>query len=88
MLRGDPPCSIQARGAGFPLRVSGISPGVVETEFFVVRAFGDAEATHKATSSFKCLQPVDIADAVMWCLSCPDHMEVNDIVVRPTEQLV
>ncbi|PNH10311.1 Dehydrogenase/reductase SDR family member 11 [Tetrabaena socialis] len=71
-----------------PLRVSGISPGLVETEFFTVRAFGDADATRKATSAYKCLQPVDVADAVMWCLSCPDHMEVNDIVVRPTEQLV
>ncbi|EFJ51130.1 hypothetical protein VOLCADRAFT_73358 [Volvox carteri f. nagariensis] len=78
----------EARGAGLPLRVSGISPGVVETEFFAVRAFGDAEATRKATSAFKCLQPVDVADAVMWCLSCPDHMEVNDIIVRPTEQLI
>ncbi|PNW78908.1 hypothetical protein CHLRE_09g394102v5 [Chlamydomonas reinhardtii] len=78
----------EARGAKLPLRVSGISPGVVETEFFAVRAFGDADATRKATSAFKCLQPVDVADAVMWCLSCPDHMEVNDIVVRPTEQLI
>ncbi|GFR45255.1 hypothetical protein Agub_g6361 [Astrephomene gubernaculifera] len=78
----------EARGERLPLRVSGISPGIVETEFFAVRAFGDPEAARKATSQFKCLQPVDVADAVMWCLSCPEHMEVNDIVVRPTEQLI
>ncbi len=69
--------------------MSGISPGLVETEFFSVRAFGDPEAAHKAVAPFsKVLQPVDVADAVMWCLSCPAHMEVNDIVVRPTEQLI
>ncbi|KXZ54697.1 hypothetical protein GPECTOR_4g765 [Gonium pectorale] len=78
----------EARGAGLPLRVSGISPGLVETEFFAVRSYGDPDATRSATSAFRCLQPVDVADAVMWCLSCPDHMEVNDIIVRPTEQLV
>ncbi|GIL48537.1 hypothetical protein Vafri_5038, partial [Volvox africanus] len=78
----------EARGARLPLRVSGISPGIVETEFFAVRAFGDDEATRKATSAFKCLQPADVADAVMWCLSCPNHVEVNDIVLRPTEQLI
>ena len=53
-----------------------------------VRAYGDLEAAERATSQFKCLQPVDVADAIMWCLSCPDNMEVNDVVIRPTEQLI
>lgn len=53
-----------------------------------VRSYGDEEAAKRATSAFKCLQPQDIAAAVMWCLAAPDHMEVNDVVVRPTEQLI
>lgn len=53
-----------------------------------MRNYGDMEAARRATSQFKCLQPVDVADAIMWCLSCPDNMEVNDIIIRPTEQLV
>jgi NADP-dependent 3-hydroxy acid dehydrogenase YdfG len=42
----------------------------------------------QVTSSMKCLQPSDVADAVLWCLCAPDHMEVNDIVIRPTEQMI
>ena len=68
--------------------MSGISPGLVETEFFTVRAFGDQEAARAVTTSMQCLQPSDVADAVLWCLSAPPHMEVNDVVIRPTEQLI
>jgi len=78
----------EARGQKLPLRVSAISPGVVETEFFAVRAYGDEAAAKAVTSAFKCLQPQDIAAAILWCLAAPDHMEVNDVVVRPTEQLI
>jgi hypothetical protein len=81
-------CTVQARSKGLPLRVSGISPGLVETNFFTVRAFGDEEAARQVVSSMTCLQPSDVADAVLWCLSAPSHMEVNDIVIRPTEQLI
>lgn len=80
--------SAQARAKGLPLRVSGISPGLVETEFFTVRAFGDAAAAQAVTSTMQCLQPSDVADAVLWCLSAPQHMEVNDIVIRPTQQAI
>jgi NADP-dependent 3-hydroxy acid dehydrogenase YdfG len=78
----------QARAAGVPLRVSGISPGLVETEFFSVRAFGDAAAAKKVTSAIECLQPGDVASAVLWVLGAPAHMEVNDVVIRPTQQVI
>ena len=78
----------EARGRGVPLRVSAISPGLVETEFFSVRAFGDPSAASSAMGRIKALQPVDIARAMVWCLSAPDHVEVNDVVVRPTEQML
>lgn len=71
-----------------PLRVSAISPGMVETEFFAVRSFGDQSAAAAATSQFKCLEPKDIAQAIVWCLSAPDHVEVNDVVVRPSAQML
>jgi NADP-dependent 3-hydroxy acid dehydrogenase YdfG len=76
------------RARQVPLRVSGISPGLVETEFFAVRAFGDEAAAEAVTSSMQCLQPSDVANAVLWCLSAPAYMEVNDIVIRPTQQMV
>eukprot|EP00775_Hariotina_reticulata_P003582 gene3582-3848_t len=78
----------EARAAKVPLRVSGISPGLVETEFFTVRAFGDPDAAKAVTSTMKCLQPSDVANAVLWCLAMPPHMEVNDIVIRPTQQMI
>lgn len=80
--------AVQARSKKLPLRVSGISPGLVETNFFAVRAFGDEEAARAVTSSMQCLQPSDIAEAVVWCLAAPQHMEVDDVVIRPTEQLI
>lgn len=79
----------QARANGVPLRVSGISPGLVDTEFFEVRAFGDAAAAAAAKRQIsKCLEPADVARAVLGCLSAPAHVEVNDVVIRPTEQLI
>eukprot|EP00955_Chlamydomonas_euryale_P076557 362713-Chlamydomonas_euryale.AAC.20 len=78
----------EARGRGVPLRVSAISPGIVETEFFAVKTYGDEAAARAATDAFQCLQPDDVAQAILWCLSAPDHVEVNDIVVRPSAQML
>lgn len=77
---------MQARARDVPLRVSCISPGVVETEFAEVSSFGSKEDAKKRYAAFKCLQAVDIAQAVVWCLTAPDHMDINDICIRPTAQ--
>ena len=63
-----------------------ISPGLVETEFSFVMNQGNpgkAEATYK---SIKCLQAEDMADHVKYILETPKHVQVTDILVRPTEQ--
>ncbi len=83
MLTTLPPHALPHNAPILPLPA-----GIVETEFFSVRAFGDPEAAKRATSQFKCLEPTDIADAIVWCLSAPAHMEVDDVVVRPTEQMI
>eukprot|EP01025_Chloroclados_australasicus_P018592 TRINITY_DN1983_c0_g2_i1.p1 TRINITY_DN1983_c0_g2~~TRINITY_DN1983_c0_g2_i1.p1 ORF type:complete len:521 (-),score=52.22 TRINITY_DN1983_c0_g2_i1:331-1893(-) len=77
-----------ARERGVPLRVSQISPGRVETEFRKVYSFGDQASAQKFYSQMENLQPEDIAQAVIWCLSAPQRVEVNDIVVRPTAQSI
>lgn len=69
-----------------PLRVSQISPGVVETEFDIVQNFGDEAAAKRRYSSMNCLQPEDVADAVVWAVSAPDHVDVHDILMRPVAQ--
>ncbi len=67
--------------------MSSISPGMVETEFDIVQSFGDQQEARKRYEQFKCLEAADIAQAVLFCLASPDHMEVNDMQIRPTAQV-
>jgi len=68
------------------IRVASISPGMVETKF-AERSF-DKESADAMYSSVKVLQPKDIGDAVIYILQSPPHVDVNDIIVNPVEQLI
>ncbi|MEE2788759.1 MAG: SDR family NAD(P)-dependent oxidoreductase [Myxococcota bacterium] len=67
------------------IRVAAISPGFVETEFAAVM-LGDAEAAAAVYERFPCLQPEDIARCVTHILAQPPHMEIHDVLLRPTAQ--
>jgi len=67
------------------IRVTQISPGMVQTEF-LERALGK-EVADKRYSAIKPMQANDIADSVIYALSAPAHVQVKDILIRPTEQL-
>ena len=70
----------------FGIKVTGIHPGMVETEFSLVRFKGDAE---KASAVYKGVQPLtaeDIADVIKYVLSTPDHVMIADLVVFPKVQ--
>jgi len=67
------------------IRITEISPGLVETEF-QARLNGEA-AAEKVYSRLKCLQGDDIADSVIYALSAPPHVQVHDILIRPTTQV-
>lgn len=72
--------------AGTPIRVSSISPGLVETEFSIVRFRGDAE---RAKSVYRGLQPLsaeDVAEVVAFVVGLPEHINVLDLVLMPTAQ--
>jgi 3-hydroxy acid dehydrogenase/malonic semialdehyde reductase len=71
---------------GTPLRVSEVAPGMVETEFSLVRFHGDAERADKVYQGLAPLGPDDIADAVVWCATRPAHVNVSEIVIMPTAQ--
>ena len=71
---------------GEPIRVSEIAPGLAETEFSLVRYKGDAE---RAAAPYRGLQPLvasDVADCVLWVVTRPAHVNVDELVVRPIAQ--
>lgn len=67
------------------IRVTAISPGFVETEM-AARFHGSEETARELYSQYRVLQPEDIAAAVRYVLSSPPHVQVHDILVRPTNQ--
>jgi len=71
---------------GTPIRVSEVAPGMVETEFSVVRFHGDAERAGKVYQGLTPLGPDDVADAVVWCATRPAHVNVSQVTVMPTAQ--
>eukprot|EP00012_Vannella_robusta_P004044 CAMPEP_0206188772 /NCGR_PEP_ID=MMETSP0166-20121206/3770_1 /ASSEMBLY_ACC=CAM_ASM_000260 /TAXON_ID=95228 /ORGANISM="Vannella robusta, Strain DIVA3 518/3/11/1/6" /LENGTH=252 /DNA_ID=CAMNT_0053604557 /DNA_START=467 /DNA_END=1225 /DNA_ORIENTATION=+ len=67
-------------------RVCEISPGLVKTEFFaVMKSEKEAESFYQEKPH---ISADDVADSVIFVLSTPAHMEVNDILIRPTAQVV
>jgi 3-hydroxy acid dehydrogenase / malonic semialdehyde reductase len=70
----------------FGIKVTSIHPGMVETEFSIVRFKGDAD---KASAVYKGLKPLtgqDIADLISYVLSAPDHVHIADIIIFPKAQ--
>jgi NADP-dependent 3-hydroxy acid dehydrogenase YdfG len=71
---------------GQPVRVSEIDPGMVETEFSVVRFDGDEARAAKVYEGVTPLTAADIADCVAWVATRPSHVDVDQLVVRPRDQ--
>lgn len=70
----------------YGIRVGGIHPGMVATEFSEVRFKGDAARAANVYKGFTPLQPEDIADIIQFVLSRPYHVNITDLVVMPTAQ--
>jgi len=68
------------------IKVTGICPGMAETEFSIVRFHGDSEKAKKVYQGFEPLVAKDIADAVYWAVSRPAHVNISDMVIMPTAQ--
>lgn len=71
--------------SGMGIRVTEIAPGMVETEFSLVR-LGDPEKAKAVYSGIQPLTPEDIAKIVNWCVQQPPHVNIQEVVVYPTDQ--
>jgi NADP-dependent 3-hydroxy acid dehydrogenase YdfG len=71
---------------GQPVRVSEIDPGMVETEFSVVRFGGDEALAAGVYEGVTPLRADDIADCIAWVATRPSHVDIDQLVVRPRDQ--
>ncbi len=71
---------------GRPIRVTEIAPGLVETEFSLVRFDGDADRASKVYADLQPLTAEDIADCIAWAVTRPSHVNVDFMLVMPRAQ--
>jgi len=69
-----------------PVRVSAVDPGMVDTEFSEVRFHGDAKRAEKVYTGLEPLHGADVAEAVLFCITRPPHVNINNINIMPTAQ--
>lgn len=70
----------------YGIKVTAIHPGAVETEFSIVRFKGDEKRAKAVYDGFKPLSGKDVADAVFYVTTLPEHVNINDMVIMPTAQ--
>lgn len=68
------------------IKVTGIHPGAVETEFSLVRFRGDGKTAQSAYTGLTPLTAEDVADTVFYCATLPAHVCINDLVITCTQQ--
>ena len=71
---------------GEPVRISEISPGLVETEFATVRFEGDTARAKAVYRGMTPLTPDDVAAAIVFAVTLPAHVNIDEIVMRPVDQ--
>jgi 3-hydroxy acid dehydrogenase / malonic semialdehyde reductase len=71
---------------GTGIRVSSVDPGLVKTEFSLVRFKGDAERAEKVYAGINPLVAEDIAEILVWVAGRPPHVNIDELLVKPVDQ--
>jgi 3-hydroxy acid dehydrogenase/malonic semialdehyde reductase len=71
---------------GRPIRITTVDPGLVETDFSLVRFRGDEDAARKVYEGVEAMRPEDIAECVVFAVTRPAHVNVDEIVVKALAQ--
>jgi NADP-dependent 3-hydroxy acid dehydrogenase YdfG len=77
--------SLRLEVCGEPIRVTSVDPGLAETEFSNVRLKDDA----KAKAVYQGMTPLtggDVAECIRWCLELPEHVNIDELIVKPRDQ--
>src|SRR5437868_13289713 len=75
---------LELNGTG--LRVCTIDPGLAETEFSLVRYKGDVTKARKPYEGTNPLVGEDVAEAIVWTASRPAHVNIDEMIIKPTDQ--
>lgn len=78
--------NLRADLLGKNIRVTNIEPGMVETEFSIVRFHGDKARADQIYAGMDPLVASDIADAILWCATRPEHVNINSLELMPVRQ--
>jgi 3-hydroxy acid dehydrogenase/malonic semialdehyde reductase len=71
---------------GRPIHLTTVDPGLVETDFSLVRFRGDEQTARKVYEGVDAMQPADIADCILFAVTRPPHVNVDEIVVKALAQ--
>ena len=77
--------ALRLDAGGHGIRFTTVDPGMVETEFSLVR-LGDEEKAKQVYQGFEALQAGDVADAIAYAVTRPSHVNIGEIVLWPTDQ--
>jgi 3-hydroxy acid dehydrogenase / malonic semialdehyde reductase len=71
---------------GRPIHITTVDPGLVETDFSLVRFGGDEETARRVYEGVEAMKPEDIADCILFAVTRPPHVNVDELVVKALAQ--
>jgi NADP-dependent 3-hydroxy acid dehydrogenase YdfG len=71
---------------GRPIHITTVDPGLVQTDFSLVRFRGDEETARKVYEGVEAMKPEDIADCVLFAVTRPPHVNIDELVVKALAQ--